>query len=36
MLSGFFSSGLRVDTVAISEPNLQGVFLKLTGKELRD
>ena len=36
MLSGFFSSGLRVETVAISEPNLQGVFLKLTGKELRD
>ena len=38
--SGFvrelFGSGLRIDDIRIREPNLQSLFLKLTGRELRD
>jgi ABC-2 type transport system ATP-binding protein len=31
-----FSSGIRLEDLRIQEPNLQSVFLKLTGRELRD
>jgi len=31
-----FGSGLKLDDLRVQEPNLQSVFLKLTGRELRD
>ena len=31
-----FRSGLKLDDLRVQEPNLQSVFLKLTGRELRD
>ena len=31
-----FGSGLKVDDIRIQEPSLQSLFLKLTGRELRD
>ncbi|HET6371998.1 MAG TPA: ABC transporter ATP-binding protein [Candidatus Polarisedimenticolia bacterium] len=31
-----FSSGARFDDLRVQEPNLQSLFLKLTGRELRD
>ncbi len=31
-----FASGLKLDDLRVQEPNLQSVFLKLTGRELRD
>jgi ABC-2 type transport system ATP-binding protein len=36
MLTRIFSAGIRVDDVSIKEPSLEGVFIKLTGRELRD
>ncbi|HSG29014.1 MAG TPA: ABC transporter ATP-binding protein [Candidatus Krumholzibacterium sp.] len=36
LLNGFYSEGMKVETLSIREPGLQGVFLKLTGRELRD
>jgi ABC-2 type transport system ATP-binding protein len=36
VLARVLSRGLGVDDVSIQEPSLQGVFLKLTGRELRD
>ncbi|MBU8923049.1 MAG: ABC transporter ATP-binding protein [Bacteroidales bacterium] len=36
LLNSFFGAGISVESVSISEPGLQGVFLKLTGRELRD
>lgn len=36
LLGRLFSSGLALESVSIREPDLQGVFLKLTGRELRD
>jgi ABC-2 type transport system ATP-binding protein len=35
-LEGLFSAGLDFDDVNIKEPNLEDLFLKLTGRELRD
>ncbi|MBN1163346.1 MAG: ABC transporter ATP-binding protein [Candidatus Krumholzibacteriota bacterium] len=35
-LGRLFPAGINIDTVSIREPNLQSVFLKLTGRELRD
>ena len=31
-----FGSGLKLDDLRVLEPNLQSVFLKVTGRELRD
>jgi hypothetical protein len=36
MLTRIFSAGIRVEDVSIKEPSLEGVFIKLTGRELRD
>lgn len=36
LLESFFKKGLAIDDVSIKEPNLESVFLKLTGKELRE
>jgi len=36
LLSRFFETGMGVDDITIRQPNLQSVFLKLTGKELRE
>ena len=36
VLNHFFSTGIKIETISIREPNLQSVFLKLTGRELRD
>jgi ABC-2 type transport system ATP-binding protein len=36
LVRDLFQSDLRVDDLRIQEPNLQSVFLKLTGRELRD
>ena len=36
LLNSFFGAGISVEGVSIREPGLQGVFLKLTGRELRD
>ena len=36
LLGRFFAAGLRVGDVSIAEPSLEGVFIKLTGRELRD
>ena len=36
LLGSLFSRGLALESVSIREPDLQGVFLKLTGRELRD
>ena len=35
-LSRLFSAGISIGEISIQEPSLEGVFLKLTGKELRD
>lgn len=35
-LEGLFSAGLTFDDINIKEPNLEDLFLKLTGRELRD
>ncbi|MBN2070001.1 MAG: ABC transporter ATP-binding protein [Candidatus Krumholzibacteriota bacterium] len=36
VLNHFFSSGIGIESVSVREPDLQSVFLKLTGRELRD
>lgn len=36
LLEEFFKQGLSIEDVSIKEPNLESVFLKLTGKELRE
>ena len=36
ILERIFSAGIRVEEVSIKEPSLEGVFIKLTGSELRD
>ena len=36
LLEEFFKQGIGVDDVAIKQPNLESVFLKLTGRELRE
>ncbi len=36
LLQDFMSAGLRVEDVSIREPSLESVFIKLTGRELRD
>jgi ABC-2 type transport system ATP-binding protein len=36
LLGALFSGGLEVDGVSIQPPSLQSLFLKLTGRELRD
>ncbi len=35
-LEGLFMAGLTFDDITIKEPNLEDLFLKLTGRELRD
>jgi ABC-2 type transport system ATP-binding protein len=35
-LGRLFSAGVSIEEVSIQEPSLEGVFIKLTGKELRD
>lgn len=35
LLEQFFKEGISINDVAIKEPSLESVFLKLTGKELR-
>jgi hypothetical protein len=36
VLEHLFASGLSIDDVTVQEPRLENVFLKLTGRELRD
>lgn len=36
LLEEFFKKGISIDDVSIKQPNLESVFLKLTGKELRE
>ncbi|NOR13432.1 MAG: ATP-binding cassette domain-containing protein [Candidatus Aminicenantes bacterium] len=36
VLEEFFKKGITIDDVSIKQPNLESVFLKLTGKELRE
>jgi ABC-2 type transport system ATP-binding protein len=36
VLTGLLGRKLGIDDISIQEPNLQAVFLKLTGRELRD
>ncbi len=36
LLGRFFQSGVGIDDITIRQPNLESVFLKLTGKELRE
>jgi hypothetical protein len=36
LLSALFSGDLRIDDVSIRPPSLNALFLKLTGRELRD
>jgi ABC-2 type transport system ATP-binding protein len=36
LLERFFSAGINVGDVSIKEPSLESVFIKLTGRELRD
>ncbi len=36
LLERFFAGGIQVEDISIIEPSLQSVFLKLTGRELRD
>jgi len=31
-----FQAGLKLEDLRVQEPNLQSLFLKLTGRELRD
>jgi len=35
-LEGLFQAGLTFDDICIKEPNLEDLFLRLTGRELRD
>jgi len=36
LLEEFFKQGIGIDDVSIKQPNLESVFLKLTGRELRE
>jgi ABC-2 type transport system ATP-binding protein len=36
LLEKFFKEGLQIDEITIKQPHLESVFLKLTGKELRE
>lgn len=36
ILESFFKAGHRLEGISIKQPNLESVFLKLTGKELRE
>ena len=36
LLENCFKAGLRIDGITIKQPNLESVFLKLTGRELRE
>jgi ABC-2 type transport system ATP-binding protein len=36
LLQAVTSSGVRIRSVEVMEPNLEAVFLHLTGKALRD
>jgi ABC-2 type transport system ATP-binding protein len=36
LIEEFFKRGIAIDDVSIKQPNLESVFLKLTGKELRE
>lgn len=36
VLERLFSGGIRVDEISVREPSLESVFIKLTGRELRD
>jgi ABC-2 type transport system ATP-binding protein len=36
ILEALFKAGIRVEDISIKQPNLESVFLKLTGKELRE
>lgn len=36
LMENFFNMGLHVDDISLKQPNLESVFLKLTGKELRE
>jgi ABC-2 type transport system ATP-binding protein len=36
ILEDFFKAELSIDDISIKQPNLESVFLKLTGKELRE
>ena len=36
VLQGLFAAGLAVEEVAVRAPSLEQVFIKLTGRELRD
>lgn len=36
VLESFFKAGVQIDDITIKQPNLESVFLKLTGRELRE
>jgi ABC-2 type transport system ATP-binding protein len=36
LLEEFFKQGISIDDISIKQPNLESVFLKLTGRELRE
>ena len=36
LLSMTLRAGIEIEEIAIREPSLQNVFIKLTGRELRD
>jgi ABC-2 type transport system ATP-binding protein len=36
LLEEFFKAGISIEDISIKQPNLESVFLKLTGKELRE
>ena len=36
LLEKFFKEGIAITDIAIKQPSLESVFLKLTGKELRE
>jgi len=36
VLESFFKAGVQIDDITIKQPNLESVFLKLTGREMRE
>ena len=36
MLEKFFQAEITIDDISIKQPNLESVFLKLTGKDMRE
>jgi ABC-2 type transport system ATP-binding protein len=36
MLEKFFQAKIAIDDISIKQPNLESVFLKLTGKDIRE